>query len=260
MTVLAAPFPASPSSALLADLTPDSGLALRRWTPGEFRRLFSAEIFSAGETLALVDGEIVDADSRTPRLFSRGEYYNLTNFGLLGPEERTELIYGRIVKRMSPMSRPHSLSNINTADALQDAFGGQTAVERQMPLHVERGLEPEPDVMVLRGPSAEYTDAPRPADVLLLVEVSRSTLEYDRNTKSGLYAENGIAEYWIVNLRARTLEVYRQPDAGVYSDLRVHDETEAAAGRAEHLSARRRPAADGAGVKAAPEKSGHQEI
>lgn len=130
---------------------------------------------------------------------------------------------------MSPMSRPHSLSIINTADALQDAFGGQFAVEQQMPLHAERGLEPEPDVMVLRGSSKDYTDAPSPADIMLLVEVSHSTLHYDRSTKATLYAENGIADYWIVNLRSRTLEVYRQPEGDAYISLRVYDETEAVA-------------------------------
>ncbi len=226
MTLLAAAL--SSAETLLDALTPDSGLTLRRWTPDEFRRLFSAEIFSAGENLSLVDGEIVDADNRAPRLFSRGEYYNLSSFGLLGPEERTELIYGRIVKRMSPMSRPHSLGIINTADALQDAFGDH-AVEQQMPLHVGRGLEPEPDVMVLRGQSQDYPDAPSPADVLLLAEVSRSTLEYDRSTKAVLYAENGIADYWIVNLRSRTLEVRRQPEGDAYVSLHVYGETEAVA-------------------------------
>ena len=226
MTVLAAS--SSPALTPLDDLTPDSGLALRRWTPDEFRRLFSTELLSSAENLALADGEIVDADRSTLRLFNRSEYYNLTNFGILGPEERTELIYGLIVKRMSPMSRPHSLSIMNTADALQDAFGSH-AVEQQMPLHVERGLEPEPDVMVLHGRSVDYPDAPRPADVLLLVEVSNSTLEYDRNAKSRLYAENGIRDYWIVNLRSRTLEVYRQPEADAYVSLRIYDETEVVA-------------------------------
>ena len=227
MTVLSPS--SSPASTLLDDLTPDSGLALRHWTPDEFRRLISSEVLSDAANLDLADGEIINCENHAAYLFSRGEYYNFTNFGILGPEERTELIYGRIVKRMSPMRRPHSLSSIKTADALEAAFGSQTAVEQQMPLHVERGLEPEPDVMVLRGPSAEYTDAPRPADVLLLVEVSRSTLEYDRNTKSRMYAENGIPEYWIVNLRSRKLEVFCQPEADAYVSLRVYDETEAVA-------------------------------
>ena len=229
MTVLAAPSSASPASTLLADLTPDSGLALRRWTPDEFHRLASSAVLGDAANLDLADGEIVDCDTRTPYLFNRNEYYRLGELNLLGPEERTELIYGRIVKRMSPMRRPHSLSIIKTADALEAAFGDQSAVEQQMPLHVERGLEPEPDVMVLRGQSVDYPDAPSPADVLLLVEVSYSTLEYDRNTKSRMYAENGIADYWIVNLRARTLEVYRQPDAGEYLDLQWYSETEAIA-------------------------------
>lgn len=227
MTILAAPF--SPASTFLSDLTPDSGLTLRRWTPDELRRLVSTEIFSSGESLSLVNGEIVDADGRTPRLFRRGEYYNLTDFGLLGPEERTELIYGRIITHMSPIRRPHSLSVAVTADALEAAFGNTAAVEDQLSIHLDGGLEPQPDVVVLRGSSRDYLEVPRPADILLLAEISYSTLSYDRNTKSRVYAENGIADYWIVNLRSRTLEVYRQPEGDAYVSLRVYDETEAVA-------------------------------
>ena len=227
MTVLAdRPVPA-PS--FLDDLTPDSGLALRRWTPDEFKRLFSSEILPADADLKLMDGEIIYCDSRTPYLFNRSEYYNLTNFGILGPEERTELVYGRIITRMSPRSRPYSLAINNTSSILENIFGDSCGVETQMPLHVERGLEPEPDVMVLRGPSADYPGVPRSADLLLLVEVSKSTLYYDRNTKSRLYAENGISEYWIVNLQNRTLEVRRQPEGDEYLSLRVYSETETVA-------------------------------
>ncbi len=177
----------------------------------------------------LVDGEIVDTDSRTPRLFHRGEYYNLTNFGLLGPEERTELIYGRIITLMSPMSRPHSLSVAVTADALEAAFGDTAAVEDQLAIHLDSGLEPQPDVVVLRGSSRDYPEVPRPSDVLLLVEVSFSTLNYDRSTKATIYAENGITDYWIVNVTSRTLEVYRQPEGDAYISLRVYDDLEAVA-------------------------------
>ena len=226
MTVLAAsPFPAE---TLLDDLSPESGLAPRRWTPDEFRRLASSAVLGAA-ALALADGEIVDAASRAIYLFDRDEYYNLAEQGILGPEERTELIYGRIITHMSPMSRPHSLSIAITADALEAAFGNTAAVEDQLAIHLESGLEPQPDVVVLRGSSRDYPEIPRPADVLLLVEVSYSTLHYDRNTKSGMYAENGIPEYWIINLRRRKLEVYRQPDAGEYLDLQWYSDTEAVA-------------------------------
>ena len=228
MTALAAP--SSPASTFLSDLTPDSGLALRRWTPDECRRLVSSAVLNNAGSLDLTDGEIVDGEivdcaTHAPYLFSRDEYYSLAEQGLLGPEERTELIYGRIITHMSPMRRPHSLSIAITADALEAAFGNIAAVEDQLAIHLENGLEPQPDVVVLR----DYPEIPRPADVLLLVEVSYSTLHYDRNTKSGMYAENGIAEYWIVNLRSRKLEVFRQPEADSYIDLLWYDETQAVA-------------------------------
>ncbi len=227
MTVLAAP--SSPASTLLDDLTPDSGLALRRWTPDEFRRLASSAVLGDAAQLDLAGGEIVMCDTVDPYLFSRDEYYRLGDLNIFGPEERTELIYGRIITRMSPIGRPHGISVSKTADALETAFGAAFFTEQQMPLHVGSGLEPQPDVMVFAGIPDDYQDVPCPTDVLLLAEVSYSTLQYDRSTKSGLYAENGIAEYWIVNLRSRTLEVYRQPEGDTYISLRVYDETEAVA-------------------------------
>lgn len=195
----------------LDDLTPDSGMAVRPVTPDEFRRV-SSTVFEPGELLV-----------------NREEYYRLAKYGLLGPEERTELIYGRIITRMSPMSRPHSIAITKAAAALEVPFGGHSAIEQQMPLHLSNNLEVEPDVIVLRGSSQDYPEVPRPADVLLLVEVSHSTLQYDRNTKAKIYAENGIAEYWIVNLRSRALEVYRQPEDDEYISLRVYEESAAVA-------------------------------
>ena len=224
MTALAA---LSPTEMLLADLTPDSGLAQRRWTSGDFRRLSLSGI--VGVSLDFADGEILDCDSQAPHLFSRDEYYALAEHGLLEPDERTELIYGRIVTRMSPINQPHNIGISKTANALENAFGDAYFMAQQMPLHIQSGLEPEPDVMVLAGIPDDYPEVPRPEAVLLLVEVSNSTLQYDRNTKSLLYAENGIADYWIVNLRSRTLEVYRQPEADAYVSLRVYDETESVA-------------------------------
>ncbi len=225
MSTLAA---SSPVEMLLSDLSPDSGLALRHWTPDELRRAASSAVLGDA-ALDLADGQIVDCDSRAPYLFNRDEYYDLAEQDILGPEEHTELIYGRIITRMSPISRLHSLVIAKTADALEAAFGSTVAVENQLAVHLDSGLEPQPDVVVLRGASEDYPEVPRPADVLLLVEVSVSTLSYDRNTKSRMYAENGIADYWIVNLRSRKLEVYRQPEGDTYVSLRVYDETEAVA-------------------------------
>ena len=85
--------------------------------------------------------------------------------------------------------------------------------------------EPEPDVALLL-PRADFyvSGKPRPADILLLIEVSDSSLEYDRLVKLPMYAEAGIAEFWIVNLEDDCLEVYRQPTAGgVYNEVRSCD-------------------------------------
>ncbi len=225
MTVLAEKTLRTPT--FLGDLTPGSGLALRPWTQDEFQRMAFPAVFEPEEHLDLVGGEIVLRGVGFPRLFSREEYYRLAKRGILAPDERTELIYGRIIKRMRPMGRPHSVCIIKTADALEAAFGDACAVEQQMSLSLGRGLDPLPDIMVLPGRSEDYADAPLASDVLLLVEVSDTTLRYDRQTKAGMYAAEAIPDYWLVNLRARTLEVRRQPESGEYLSLSVYHEGEA---------------------------------
>lgn len=227
MSALANLLPDAPT--FLDDLTPACGLALRRWTPDEFRRMAAGGVLSAGERLGLAGGELVTQSEQLPRLFSREEYYRLAEQGILGPEERTELIYGRVIERTSPMGRPHSVAVGKTATILTAVFGVGFAVEQQMPLQLGSGLEPEPDVMVLPGIYDDYEDVPLPSDVTLLVEVSDTTLRYDRGSKARMYAADGVPEYWVINLRARTLEVRRQPENGEYLSLDVYREDEAVA-------------------------------
>lgn len=227
MTVLAEKTLRTPT--FLDDLTPESGLVLRRWTPDEYRRMASPAVFGPDERLDLAEGEVVQRGVGVPRLFSRQDYYHLAEHGILAPDERTELIYGRIIKRMSPMGRPHSAAVGKTAVALTAAFGDGYVVEDQVSMQLGRGLEPFPDVMVLRGTFDDYPDVPLASDVLLLVEVSDSTLRYDRGTKAAMYAADGIPDYWLVNLRARTLEVRRLPESGEYLSLDVYGEGEAVA-------------------------------
>ncbi len=231
MTVLAEPpqTPTFQAPTFLDDLTPGSGLALRRWTPDEYRRMASPVFFGAEERLDLIGGEIVLRGAGTPRLFSRQDYYHLAEHGILTPDERTELIYGRIIKRMSPMGRPHSVAVGKTAAVLTASFGEGYAVEQQVSMQLGSGLEPFPDVMVLRGTFDDYPDVPFASAVLLLVEVSDTTLRYDRGMKAAMYAVGGIPDYWLVNLRARTLEVRRQPETGEYLSLDVYAEGEAVA-------------------------------
>lgn len=227
MTVLAEKTPRTPT--FLDDLPPDSGLALRCWTPEEYRGMAFPAVFGPEERLDLAEGEVVQRGAGVPRLFSREEYYRLAEHGILKPDERTELIYGRIIKRTSPMGRPHSVVVGKTATVLTAAFGDSYVVEDQVSMQLGSGLEPFPDVMVLLGTFDDYPDVPLASDVLLLVEVSDSTLRYDRGTKAAMYAADNIPDYWLVNLRARTLEVRRQPESGEYLSLDVYAEGEAVA-------------------------------
>ena len=189
MTVVAEKTLRTPT--FLDDLTPASGLALRRWTPDEFRSMASSSVFEPGERLDLAEGEVIQRGVAIPRLFSRQEYHRLAEQGILAPDERTELIYGRIISRMSPRGRPHSVSVGKTAVALTAAFGDGYVVENQVSIQLGSGLEPFPDVMVLLGTFDDYPDLPLASDVLLLVEVSDTTLRYDRGTKAAIVCGGG---------------------------------------------------------------------
>ncbi len=215
--------------AFMDDLPPSSGLAVRLWTPDEFRRMASVALFGPDERLALADGQIVGRELGLPRLLNRDEYYILAEHGILGPEERTELIYGRVIKRMSPMNRPHSIALTKTEEAVATAFGNGFSVETQTPVRLNTGAEPEPDVLVLAGQPDDYADVPSASDAVLIVEVSDTTLRYDRGTKARLYAAENVPDYWLLNLNARTLEVRRQPDGGTYRSLTIYGEDEVVA-------------------------------
>lgn len=223
-TVLADLMPNTPT--FLDDLTPDSGLALRRWNVDEYHRMAYPVIFGPEEHTELMGGEVMVKYEGVPRLFNRDEYYRLSRYGILKPNERTELIYGRIIKRMSPMGGPHSMSVRRATRILDQIFHRGYDVRPQLPMRLTTGLEPEPDVLVVPGTPEDYPDSPLSSDAVLLVEVSDTTLRYDRGIKASSYATDGIPDYWLINLRLRTLEVRRQPESGEYLSLDVYHENE----------------------------------
>lgn len=223
-TMLADLMPDTP--AFLDDLTPESGLGLRRWTTDEYHRMAHPVIFGPEEHTELIYGEVMVKYEGVPRYFTRDEYYRLARYGILKPDERTELIYGRVIARMRPMGEPHSTTIIKTTDVLKAVFGQGYVVRPQLPMRLSTGLEPQPDVLIVPGAPDDYMNVPPSSDALLLVEVSDTTLRYDRGTKAMMYATDRIPDYWIVNLRTRTLEVRRQPEDGEYLSLDVYREGE----------------------------------
>lgn len=150
------------------------------------------------------------------RLFNVQEYYRMAEVGILRPDERVELINGEIIQ-MSPIGSRHG-GCVNALNALLGEIKGRIAiVSIQNPLDVDGYSEPEPDVALLRFRPDHYREShPTPADVLLLAEVSDSTIAADRRDKVPLYARVGIPVLWIIDVQKDYIEVYSNPSEGQY--------------------------------------------
>lgn len=143
------------------------------------------------------------------RRWSRAEYGRLIDAGILHEDDPIELVDGHLIVR-EPQHTPHAVATQLAQEALGRVFGRGWCVRVQLPVALDPSSEPEPDVAVVRGAPRDFlVDHPsRPA---LIVEVSDESLGFDRATKGRLYARARVREYWIVNLRARVLEVRRRP-------------------------------------------------
>ncbi len=150
------------------------------------------------------------------RYFSASEYYRMMKAGVLSEDDRVELIEGEVLK-MSPIGSRHAAC-VSRLDTLLHHQLRQIAIVRaQSPIHLDDFSEPQPDIALLR-PRADFYEEqhPTPDDVLLVIEVAETSVEYDRNIKLPLYARAGLAEAWLVNLPKTILEVYTQPVNGKY--------------------------------------------
>ena len=135
-----------------------------------------------------------------------------------------ELIDGDLVEKM-PQNQPHSAANDNGYDTLTTFFG-RGFVQHSAPIQINADTAPEPDLAILKQHRRTYTNNPEASECRLVVEVSDTTLSYDKTTKAALYARAGVPEYWIVNLNARTLIVHRAPTNDGYNELRTLNETD----------------------------------
>lgn len=141
--------------------------------------------------------------------WTREEYDRMIEAGIFAPGERVELLDGEILAT-SPQNSPHSTGIRLTEEALRIAFGAGYDVRVQMPVALDAYSEPEPDVSVVRGSPRDYRDA-HPSSPLLVIEVTGTTLAYNRDQKGSLYARAGLEDYWVLNLGRRHLEVSRDP-------------------------------------------------
>lgn len=148
----------------------------------------------------------------TVHRWTHQEYARMADAGLFDGR-RVELIEGEVVD-MAAKGSPYSTAVTLALYALQHSCGAGYHVRVHCPMDFGPYSEPEPDVAVVTGAIRDYTST-HPTAAVLIVEVAETFLRYDRRIKGSLYARFGIADYWIVNLASRELEVYRdpQPDA-----------------------------------------------
>jgi Uma2 family endonuclease len=153
--------------------------------------------------------------------FSVDEYEQMIEYGILTENAGVELIRGEIIEKMA-IGDPHAACVKRMNRLMGLTFGSRSLISVQDPIRLIDS-EPEPDVaLLLPRDDFYFSGKPRPADILLVIEVSDSSLEYDRLVKLPMYAEAGIAEFWIVNLEDDCLEVYRQPTTGgVYNEILI---------------------------------------
>ena len=145
------------------------------------------------------------------RKFTIEEYHQLVDLGFFTENDRIELIRGKIIE-VTPKRTPHSVCNSQLWKQLYRLIGDRAEIRVQEPIIFSPDSESEPDVVIAKKKTDNYLSThPTAADIILIIEISDSTLKYDRETKLPLYAETGISHYWIVDLVDSRLEVYSNP-------------------------------------------------
>ena len=155
------------------------------------------------------------------RRFTVGEYDRIIDAGILGEDDRVELLEGEIVET-APIGSRHAacVKRLNQLFSRQAA--GRFIVAVQDPIRLDEFSEPQPDLAILRPRPDFYSEShPGPEDILLVVEVSDTSADYDRAVKAPIYGTAAIPEVWLVDLAAGAVEVHREPVSGSYSSVEV---------------------------------------
>jgi Uma2 family endonuclease len=157
-----------------------------------------------------------------PRLFTVDEYYKMAEVGILRPDERVQLIEGKIVEM--PPGGPDHFSAVDwISELFREQLGPRVRIRVQGPIDLAEGAHPEPDVALLRRPAsggrAYRFSHPTGADLFLAVEVADSTLRFDLGEKALMYARHGVADLWVVDLPGNRIVVHREATADGYASV-----------------------------------------
>ena len=151
------------------------------------------------------------------RTFTVDEYYRMGDAGILGPDERTELLDGDIVVQPKPGAR-HASMVTRLSMLLARLAGEEVIIRVRNPLRLDARTEPQPDVTVLRYRDDFYASGhPGAGDALVVVEVADSSLSLDRGYKLEMYARASVREFWLVDAKRGAVTVYAGPAGGKYT-------------------------------------------
>jgi Uma2 family endonuclease len=154
-------------------------------------------------------------------LFTVSEYERMAETGILTPDARVELIDGQVIE-MSPIGSPHAACVDLISAIFHQQLRGKAIVRTQSPIVLDDFSEPEPDVSVLKFREDYYRGAhPRPNDVLFVIEVSETTVQFDRQVKTPLYARAGIREFLLISLPDEHAEYYSRPERASCQDTKI---------------------------------------
>jgi Uma2 family endonuclease len=152
--------------------------------------------------------------------FTLAEYDRMAAGGVIDEVERVELIDGDFIV-MSPISNLHHSAVLRLSHVLSIGLGETAIVSVQNPIAIDDHTVPHPDLAILRFRRDFYRTKPRPADILLLIEVSDTSLRYDRYVKMPVYSRAGVTEAWLVDMQHRELLVHTDPQPDGYGSLRT---------------------------------------
>ncbi len=151
--------------------------------------------------------------------FNVHEYHRMAEVGLLSEDSRVELIEGEIIE-MSPIGSTHGGTVKRSSTFLNRKLGDVVIVSVQDPIRLNDFSEPQPDLALLKPRKDFYSNShPAPEDVLVVIEVADTSVNYDRNVKLPLYARARIPEAWLMVLRKEVIEVHSQPKNGKYQKV-----------------------------------------
>jgi Uma2 family endonuclease len=158
----------------------------------------------------------------TRKRFTADEYHRMGRVGILSEGDRVELIDGEIVA-MTPIGPRHNAAVSRGTRALVRAAGDDAIVLPQGSVRLDLYSEPQPDLAVLQPRTDFYASRHAgPDDIIVLIEIAESSIQYDRDVKAPLYAAAGIREYWLVDLDTNVLWRYASQEQGSYRDVRQY--------------------------------------